>query len=478
MKPTRSLRWRIQLWHGAFLFAVLAGLGFAAWHYEKQKGIQRIDDELSRRLTIVFDSLPRRENGRPPPPGRDEGPEGRPPPRDGPPRRPGGGPPELRLTAPGAALFKDGFYFTTFRREGGLLDRSQNAPPDIPTPNRGSMGKPDSGGRTRGIYRERFMFTPPGECLLVGVSTEPEQRALKRYALGLAGIEAVVLLIGLGGGWWMTSRALRPLAAIRKTAVDVSEGHLEQRIDLPKDEGELGQLALLLNDTFGKLEASFARQARFTSDAAHELRTPLSVVISQAQMALRGEREPAEYREMFKASLRGAKRMQSLTQALLELARLDNGSATAVRIPCDLAELANEAISLVSISAEEREVTIVRDLHPAPCTIDPESILRVIVNLLNNAIEHGCTPVTIATGAKDGNAIITVTDRGAGIAGKHLPHLFDRFYRADESRNRKTGGTGLGLSICKAIVDAHGGSLTVTSAPGKGSAFTVSLPAK
>ncbi|RYZ35666.1 MAG: HAMP domain-containing protein, partial [Myxococcaceae bacterium] len=284
------------------------------------------------------------------------------------------------------------------------------------------------------------------------------------------------LLLGLAGGWWMTSRALRPLAVIRTTATDISGGRLDQRIDLPRDGGELGELAALLDDTFGKLEASFARQARFTSDAAHELRTPLSVVISQAQMALRGEREPAEYRGMFEASLRGAKRMQSLTQALLELARLDNGAATAARTPCDLAELAGEAIPMVAEHAAEHGITIARDLSPAPCTADAESILRVIVNLLNNAIDHGAAPVTLTTSATADAVTLTVTDGGAGIPEKHLPHLFERFYRADESRNRKTGGTGLGLAICKAIVDAHGGSLTVASTIGEGTAFTVTLP--
>jgi len=475
MKITRSLRWRIQLWHGAFLLAVLAGLGFAAWHYEKQKGIQRIDDELGRRVTILFDSLPKREEGRPPP--RDEAPDDHRPPREGPPRRGGGGP-EIRLPSSRAELFKDSFYYVIFHRDGRVVDRSANAPEDVPLPPPIDEGKPGSGNRTRGDLRERFLFTPPGECLLVGCSTVPEAKALKRHTIGLIAIEGIILILGLGGGWWITSRALRPLDAIRKTAIGVSEGHLDQRIDLPPDDSELGQLATLLNDTFGKLEAAFARQVRFTSDAAHELRTPLSVVISQAQMALRGDRDPAEYREMFEASLRGAKRMQSLTQSLLELARLDNGSATAIRIPCDLAELAAEAISLVSIAAEERDATIIRDLKLTPCVIDPESVLRVIVNLLNNAIEHGIAPITLSTSYADGHVKLTVTDNGPGIEERHLPHLFDRFYRADESRNRKTGGTGLGLAICKAIIDAHGGSLTVSSSPGKGSVFTVTLPAK
>lgn len=482
MKPTRSLRWRIQLWHGVFLAAVLAGLGFAAWQYERQKGLQRIDDDLDRRLTVLFDSVPPRQGGRPggPPPRRGEdGNDGYDrPPRGGPPphRRGGGRPPELRFSDAERALFKDTHYFTTFNPEGRVLDRSDNSPANLQPPSRGDATTEASGTRTVANRRERFMFMPQGECLLVGCPLDAEQASLRHYALMLAGIESGILLLGLAGGWWMTSRALRPLAAIRATATDISEGRLDRRIDLPRDGGELGELAALLDDTFGKLEASFARQARFTSDAAHELRTPLSVVISQAQMALRGEREPAEYREMFEASLRGAKRMQALTQALLELARLDNGAVTAALTPCDLAELAEEAISLVSGAAEEHGITIVRALSPAPCPADSESVLRVIVNLLNNAIAHGGSPVTIATSATADAAILTVTDRGPGIPEKHLPHLFERFYRADESRNRKTGGTGLGLAICKAITDAHGGSLTVTSVIGDGTVFTVTLP--
>ncbi|WAC18973.1 ATP-binding protein [Luteolibacter sp. SL250] len=481
MKPTRSLRWRIQLWHGAFLAAVLAGLGFAAWHYERQKGMQRIDGDLGRRLTVLFDSVPPREGGRPggPPPRRDVDGDGdldRPPRRGPPPHRRGGRPPELRFSDAGRALFKDAYYFTTFNPEGRVLDRSDNSPTTVQPPSRGDATAEASGTRTVANRRERFMFMPQGECLLVGCPLDAEQASLRHYALMLVGIESGILLLGLAGGWWMTSRALRPLAAIRTTATDISAGRLDQRIGLPQDGSELGELAALLDDTFGKLESSFARQARFTSDAAHELRTPLSVVISQAQMALRGEREPAEYREMFEASLRGAKRMQALTQALLELARLDNGAVTTARTPCDLAELAEEAVSLVAGNAAERGVTLIRQLSPAPCPTDSEAVLRVIVNLLNNAIEHGGTPVTVATAATADAAILTVTDRGPGIPEKHLPHLFERFYRADESRNRKTGGTGLGLAICKAITDAHGGSLTVASTIGEGTVFTVTLP--
>jgi two-component system OmpR family sensor kinase len=476
MKPIRSLRWRIQLWHGAFLTVVLAGLGIAAWNYERQIGIQRIDDELDQRLIVLSEAAPRLNDKRPPGPPRPResapGPDGAPMMSSG---RPSG-PPPLRLSDAGRELFNDGYYFTTFTPEGTRLDRSENSPDSVSAPSQTGENAGKSSTRVENNRRERFMFRPLGDCLLVGVSLEAEQKSLKHYTFLLLGIESGILLLGLAGGWWMTSRSLRPLAAISSTASDISKGLLTRRINLPRDGSELGELAALLDDTFAKLEASFARQARFTSDAAHELRTPLSVVISQAQLALRGEREPAEYRESFEASLRGARRMQALTQSLLELASLDNGANAMKRTPCDLRQLAEDALFMVASAAESHGVTFVRDLRPAACSVDSEAITHVILNLLNNAIAHGGTPITITTSATADAAILTVADCGPGIPEKHLPFLFERFYRTDESRNRKTGGTGLGLAICKAITDAHGGSLEVTSVMGTGTVFTLTLP--
>ena len=477
MKITRSLRWRIQLWHGSFLIALLVGLGVAAYHYEKQQGLKRIEDDLAKRLTIAFDSLPKRDEGRRPPPrGDDPDDFSRPPPPDR--GRRGGGPPEFRLPPQGETFFRN-HYYVVWGKSGQVLNHSKNLPSGVPVPSRLGAGE-DTMRRTRADYREAYLFTPPGDCVLVGTSMKSEQEALEKYAVGLLGIEAVILLIGLGGGWWMTSRSLRPLGAITKTAVEVSDGKLDRRIDLPSDQSELGELAAMLNETFAKLEAAFARQTRFTSDAAHELRTPLSVVISQAQMALRGEREPAEYREMFEATLRGAKRMQSLTQSLLELARIDNSANGRKRVPSDLSELAAEAIASVRHTASERGVEIHAEFSSAPCMADPESITRVIINLLNNAIDHGPQngAVTVTSQMSGERALLSVSDEGPGIAPHHLPHLFERFYRADESRNRKTGGSGLGLAICKAIVEAHGGSIEVANRSECGCVFSFSIPEK
>jgi signal transduction histidine kinase len=483
MKLTHSLRWRIQLWHGVLLLGVLVALGLAAYQYERASQLRRVDAELHERVALLMDSLPTRgpEGGRPPGP---PGPPGRP----GPPGLPG--PPEerapnlqpLRLSGERAALFDPNnpraSYYVLWRRDGSEWARSAGAPADIEMPDRPPADTIGSVARIRGALHEAFIFTPPGECLLAGRSIEPELKGLREYARWLAAIGGGVLLLGLGGGWWLAARAIRPIDAITATAARIADGRLDERINVADTDGELGQLAAVLNSTFARLECSFAQQAQFTADAAHELRTPVSVIISQAQLGLRGERNAAEYREMLEACLRAAKRMQKLTQSLLELAKHDADACELQRESCDLASLARETASLLQSNAAERQITLELNLALAPCRADPDRIAQVILNLLTNALEH--TPaggrVTICTSAEATSATVSISDTGPGIAPEHLPKVFDRFYRADLSRNRRTGGAGLGLAICKAIADAHGGTLEVANNAGQGSTFTLRLP--
>ncbi|HZJ17326.1 MAG TPA: ATP-binding protein [Chthoniobacteraceae bacterium] len=482
MKLTHSLRWRIQLWHGVLLLGVLVALGLAAYRYQRTSQLRRVDAELRERVALLMESLPTRSPGGPGEGGRPPGPPG-PPARPGPPDDRPPGPQNFRLSGERAALFDPknpgACYYVLWRRDGGEWARSAGAPVDIEMPERPPADTIGSVDRTRGVLHEAFIFTPPGECLLAGRSIEPELKALQEYARWLAAIGGGVLLLGLGGGWWLSARAIRPLDAITATAVRIADGRLDERIDVADTDSELGQLATVLNSTFARLESSFAQQAQFTADAAHELRTPVSVIISQAQLGLRGERSTAEYREMLEACLRAAKRMQKLTQSLLELARHDAGALVLQRESCDLASLAQDTADLLQSNAAELQITIELNLAPATCHADPDRIAQVILNLLTNALEH--TPadgrVTVYTSAEGTGATLSISDTGPGIAPEHLPKVFDRFYRADVSRNRRTGGAGLGLAICKTIAEAHGGKLEVASGTGQGSTFTLWLPA-
>ncbi len=393
------------------------------------------------------------------------------------------------------------YYFVMWECEGTVLAASTNMPTAVPMPLRASPGpaqiaeRPNpakgppgerggpamfSGRRTRGVFRETFAFSPFGDCLLVGRSMGPDLAAMRRLALWLVAAGAGVLVVGLAGGWWLASRAIRPVEDISATALKIAGGDLSQRIDAADTESELGRLAAVLNSTFARLEAAFAHQSRFTSDASHELRTPVSVILSQVQSVLSKERSGAEYREALEACHRAALRMRRLTESLLELARLDAGQQPMKREPFDLARVARDSVELVRPLAAERGLELICDLPPTECLGDAERLGQVAVNLLTNAIhfnrEHG--QVRVSTGTEDGSVMLSVADTGTGIPAEDVPHIFERFYRVDKSRSRIQGRTGLGLAIAKAIVDAHSGTFEVNSTPGAGSTFKVKLPAK
>jgi heavy metal sensor kinase len=301
-------------------------------------------------------------------------------------------------------------------------------------------------------------------------------KELHRTALNLAAMGGLILMVGLAGGWRLVSRALRPIENISAAAVKISAGDLSQRINVTEAESELGRLAAVLNSTFGRLETAFAQQKQFASDAAHELRTPVTVMLTQSQAVLNRERSPAEYREAIETCQRAAQRMRKLIGALLELARLDAGQEAMNRARFDFSKTVADCAELVKSIADGREVKIATGLAPVEITGDSERLAQVVTNLLANAIEYNKPggEVRLKLEQRDGLAVLAVADTGQGIAAGDLPHVFERFYRADKSR---TGGhTGLGLAIAKAIVEAHGGTMEVSSEEDVGTTFIVRLP--
>ena len=484
----KSIKWRLQAWHALMLVVVLSGFGFTAYQLDRVSRLQRIDRELQSRAGAVLSAL--QQGGRGP---RGGGPGGQMP--DRPPEPDGGGPPPdqpmdsregeapplrgPRLAERDQSLFAgttNAYYFTLFHREGRMLMKSDSAP--------AGLTKPASTGsnniiRLRGTMREFITVTPPGEVILVGFDTEAELAELRRLAWALFGAGSGVLLLGLAGGWWMASRAIRPIEDISATATKISSTDLSQRITIADAESELGQLATVLNSTFARLDNAFAQQRQFISDAAHELRTPVSVILTQAQSTLNKERTPAEYRETLESCQRAGQRMRKLIEALLGLARLDAGQAGGKREALDLSRCASECLDLVRPLATERKITLRSELGSSFCTGDCEQLTLVITNLLSNAIHHSREggEVRVSTRFENQTVIVTVSDNGTGIAPEHLPHIFERFYRADAARTSSQGRTGLGLAISKSIIEAHGGTIEVTSQAGKGSSFTVKLPA-
>jgi heavy metal sensor kinase len=305
-----------------------------------------------------------------------------------------------------------------------------------------------------------------------------EQEQLRAFAWQLAGAGALVLAVGLAGGWVVSGRILRPVAAISGAASAISATNLSRRIDTAAVDHELAGLAAVLNATFDRLEAAFERQSRFTADASHELRTPLAVLRSQAELALSRPRSEPEYREALETCLRAAGRMAGLVDGLLTLARADAGKLDLRRQPVDLARVVEEGVSLVGPLAAAKSVSVSTRLAPAEVTGDPERLGQVVTNLLGNAVQYNRSGGQVLVGLRvgSGRAVLSVCDTGVGIPEADRPHVFERFYRADRARSRASGGSGLGLAICKSIVEAHGGVIDFETEPGRGSTFFVRLP--
>ncbi len=254
----------------------------------------------------------------------------------------------------------------------------------------------------------------------MGRSIAPELDNLRQLALGLGSLGGVVLLLGLAGGWWLATRAIRPIHDISATASRISGGDLSHRIDTQDTDNELGQLASVLNSTFARLEGSFERQQQFTADASHELRTPVSVNLSQTQATLARDRSPDEYRETLEACQRAAQRMRALTESLLLLARHDSGNTGRQTEPCALDKVAAATVGMLRACAVERKITLRTDPQTAHLCGEAQQLSQLITNLVSNAIQYnrpgGDVSVNVRT--EGDRALLTVSDTGPGSAAR------------------------------------------------------------
>ena len=459
MRFFQSIRWQLQFWHGLLLALVLAGFGFTAWRLQRTRQLDDVDAGLELRASVVEAAILRGVTT--------------PGPVHSPPER-------VSLTAPERKLFEsaDGTacYFVLWWSDHQEIARSASAPADIPRPERDAI---TSRWRWRGSFRERFEFAPRGECILVGQDMRGEFAASWRFAWLLAAVGGGVLALGLAGDRWIALRALRPIQAISATATRISTGDLTHRIGIPDTGNELGELVSVLNATFSRLDEAFTRQARFTADAAHELRTPVTVILMHTQIGLASECPSEERLKALAASQRAAQRMRRLTESLLTMARLDSAKSAAARRNCDLSQITREAVDALRPLAQAQGLDLTVHLAPVRCEANPEQLGQVVTNLVSNAIHYnrpgGRVQVKVAVQGEA--AVLVVTDTGEGIGPEDLPHIFERFYRADKARSPAAGRVGLGLAITQAIVQAHGGTIEAASELGQGSAFTVRLPA-
>lgn len=312
----------------------------------------------------------------------------------------------------------------------------------------------------------------------VSMATYDEQ--LWRLQLMLMAMVPLAVAGALWGGYQLASRALAPLDKMVETASMITALQLNRRIAVTDSKDELGRLGETINNMISRLERSFEEVRRFTADAAHELRTPLAIMRSEAEIALRSPRSSEEYRRVIESMLEETAQLSTLTEQLLFLCREDSGLRTGSIETVAVSEVLDDLIEQMQVSAKEKSVSIQGTIAP-DCLVsgDPQGLRRLFLNLIDNAIKycHQEGSVTIACHRAGDSIEVTVRDTGCGISETDLPLIFDRFYRVDSSRTPDVKGTGLGLSIARSIAEAHGGSISCESTLGVGSLFRVLLPA-
>ena len=295
---------------------------------------------------------------------------------------------------------------------------------------------------------------------------------------------APVILAGAAVvGYWLAGTSLRPVEGIMDEVEAISDGRsLHRRLAVPISGDEMARLALTVNGMLARLEQSFASLHRFTADASHELKTPLMVLRAGVERALVHPGVPAEILQSLDETLAQINQMSEMVENLLTLARADEGRAPLAVEEADLRDLLGDVVETAGMLGESAGITVRSDMpaEPVAMAVDRHRIREMLLNLVTNAIKYTPAGGTVSLGLaqEEGTVVFTVADTGIGIAPGDLSHIFERFWRADPARSR-TGdrpGTGLGLAITKWIAEAHGGSITVQSRPGRGSLFTVRLP--
>jgi heavy metal sensor kinase len=353
-------------------------------------------------------------------------------------------------------------------------------PPDI-------LDRPLYESRKLGHERFRFLSTQleVGSRMYIvriGRPMHEEVETLDAFRAYLLWFAPLLLLGASAGGYWLSRRALAPVDALTRTARTISGHNLGSRLEQLHTGDELQRLSDTLNEMLGRIESAFLRITEFTADASHELRTPIALIHTEAELALRRSRDEAEYREALRHILLEADRTAKLIEELLALARADSGREALDIQSLDLLPLLRESAS------KWNQVAILRNLQfeeslgisPLPAMGDTNALRRVIDILLDNATKYTLSPGKITLSAVENKAkrsiAVTVEDTGLGIAPEDRPRIFERFYRVDKARSRELGGAGLGLAIARWIVQLHKGSITVKSEAGKGSGFTIEIP--
>src|ERR1700691_1677510 len=329
------------------------------------------------------------------------------------------------------------------------------------------------------VLREPINVAGKTYDIEVATYTEDFDRATDRFPKVLYSIAPAFLLLAALGGYWISRRALGPVEKIIGDARRIGVTSLSERLTVSRTGDELERLADTLNEMLARLEASFQRVIQFTADASHELRMPISVMRTNAEITLRRSRTESESREALSQILRETESLSRLVEQLLDLARADTGTVALAMSRTNLSEAIQRSLRQAQVLAEQKELKITAQLPEQPVWVqgDAAALERLFLIFLDNAVKY--TPsgghVDVRLKSQDSIAITEIRDSGIGIAAKDIPHIFKRFYQADPSRSRENGGRGLGLAIGRWIAQTHGGGAAGESEVGKGSTFQIRL---
>jgi two-component system heavy metal sensor histidine kinase CusS len=432
---TRSLRFRLTIWYTAVLTAGLALFGTMLW--------------LSLRHELNAD-LERDLNGR-------------------------------------AARFES-FFRSESAEAGGhvseeLEEFCQALPPGSYINVRGSRGfafhYPEGSTAQSGFRMLERKFSVNGEQfdLEVGAPIADITRFLDLLRLLLWSLIPVVIALGCIGGAWLSGRALKPVQDVTNAALAISIENLSERLPVPATGDEIAGLAAVLNSMLARLDAAVTTLSQFAGDASHELRTPLAVIRTTAELALRRERTPEAYRTALQQIASESERMTQLIEDLLSLARSDAGAVDMPRAAVDVCEVLTEVREEMANLAAAAGIRVKSALGDRPAIISANrpALHRLFMVLLDNALKYSQpgNEVILSVTREEGLISVSVEDFGEGIGDADLPHIFKRFYQADQSRS--AGGHGLGLSLAQSVAQAHGAEIDVRSTLGKGTVFRVSF---
>ncbi|WP_370587940.1 ATP-binding protein [Trichocoleus sp. FACHB-591] len=340
-------------------------------------------------------------------------------------------------------------------------------------------------GMAKGVLSndDRLYSTVPiirnGEFLGVlrmSITLEQFQRQFRNVALTVLGTLALTVVLCALISEWLARNMARPIQAMRNFAIQIGSGHLGEELSIQQAD-ELGQLATELNRMSKRLASLDKERRAFLASVSHELRTPVSNVLVTVEALKSGASEEPELRDRFIQTVEDeTKRLARLIHDLLDLGRLEAGVAPLEQQPVNLRDLVNRAVRAVESRMQSKGIGIQMDVANMQSQGDPERLLQAFMNILDNAIKHSVpdTQVFVVGRSQNGEAIVTIRDQGPGISEAALPHIFEQFYTADPSR--QGSGTGLGLAIARQIVEAHQGTITAISPPGKGATFRIKLP--